>query len=62
MEVNTDDDKKFSLVSLLVVILVAISVVAAACAPAAPAVTLPEGAIKLSDVVPGMGEHWGIEA
>ena len=29
-----------------------------ACTPAAPRVELPEEAQKLSDIVPGMGEHW----
>ena len=30
----------------------------AACTPAAPGVELPEGMIKLSELVPGHGEHW----
>ncbi len=40
--------KKLSLLALLVV---------AACAPA-PKMELPDGAQKLSDVIPAMGEHW----
>lgn len=47
--------KLFLVVSLLVAILV---VVVSSCAPAAPKLTLPEGAQKLSDVIPQMGEHW----
>ncbi len=42
----------------LVAVVVAIMVVAASCAPATPKVTLPQGYIKVSDVVPAMGEHW----
>lgn len=47
--------KKMFLVALGVVALLVGSI---ACAPAAPKITLPEGTIKLSDVVPAMGEHW----
>ncbi len=46
--------KKLSLVALVVV---ALLVGGIACA-AAPKLTLPEGYIKASDVVPAMGEHW----
>ncbi len=42
----------------LVAVVVAILVVAASCAPAIPKVTLPEEAVELSELVPGMGEHW----
>lgn len=48
---------KKTLLALSLVIL-GIIVINAACAPAAPAVTLPKDAVKLSDVVPAMGEHW----
>ncbi len=49
--------KKLSLLALLVVATLA---VAAACAPTptVPKLGLPEGAQKLSDVIPAMGEHW----
>lgn len=42
---------------LLILGLVSILAVAA-CAPAAPKMELPEGAVQLSPVVPAMGEHW----
>ncbi len=45
--------KMFLVVSLLVATLVV-----AGCAPAAPKMELPQGAQKLSDVIPAMGEHW----
>ncbi len=47
--------KKLFLAALLMVTLL---VGLAACAPAAPKLTLPEEAQKLSDVIPQMGEHW----
>ncbi len=47
--------KKLFLAALLVV---AILVGGIACAQAAPKLALPQGYIKVSDVVPAMGEHW----
>ncbi len=47
--------KKLSLVALLVA---AMLVGGIACAPAASKMELPADAIKLSELVPGMGEHW----
>ncbi len=44
--------KVFALVTVMVIMLVG----GIACA--APEMELPEGAQKLSDVVPAMGEHW----
>ncbi len=44
-------------VSILLLVLSAILVVAA-CAPAVTKPALPDDAQQLSDVVPGMGEHW----
>lgn len=41
----------------LSLLLLGIIVINTACAPAAPKVTLPKEAIKLSDVVPAMGEQ-----
>ncbi len=51
--------KKLFLAALLVV---AMLVGGIACASAAPKMALPQDAQKLSDVVPAMGEHWGIPA
>ncbi len=42
---------------LLAILVLASLVVVAGCA-AAPKLELPQGAQKLSDVVPAMGEHW----
>jgi len=51
--------KKLSLVALLVAATLAGGIACAQPAPAPPPkLTLPEEAIKLSDLVPGMGEHW----
>ncbi len=48
--------KKLFLVALL---MVAMLVGSSACAAVAePKMELPEEAIKVSDVIPGMGEHW----
>lgn len=44
-------------VGLLTVLLVGLLLVSA-CAQSAPKMELPEGAQKLSDVIPQMGEHW----
>ncbi len=44
--------KRFLLIPVVVSLLVV-----AACAPA-PKMELPDGAQKLSDVIPAMGEHW----
>ncbi len=44
-------------VSILVLVLLGMLVMSA-CAPAVSKPTLPDNAQKLSDVVPGMGEHW----
>ncbi len=49
--------KRFLLILGLASILVA-----ASCTPAAPKLALPEGAQQLSELVPGMGEHWAIPA
>ncbi len=46
--------KVFALVAMVAALLVG----SVACAPAAPKMELPEGAAKLSDVIPAMGEHW----
>ncbi len=46
--------KLFLVMSLLVVV----AVLGAACAPAAPKLALPQGYIKVSEVIPAMGEHW----
>ncbi len=47
--------KKLFLVVLLVV---AMLVGGIACSSTAPKMELPEGAQKLTDVIPAMGEHW----
>lgn len=46
--------KKVGLVAVLLVGLLLVS----ACAQPAPKLALPADAIKLSDVIPQMGEHW----
>ncbi len=46
------------LLLVMSVLMVVVVLVVVACAPAAPKLTLPEGAEKLSEIVPGMGEHW----
>jgi hypothetical protein len=46
--------KLFVVPSLLLAMVLGIS----ACSPASPKMELPQGAQKLSDVVPQMGEHW----
>ncbi len=43
---------------LSALLVVAMSVGAVACSPAVSKMELPEGAQKLSDVIPAMGEHW----